>query len=56
MAKREARHRELFWLEKKVCGEFDSMGARITPHSGRRPLLEGVDFLSGLPRRYGDCI
>jgi hypothetical protein len=48
MAKKEERHGESFWSEKKVCGEFDSMGAHITPHSGRRPLLKGVDFLSGV--------
>jgi hypothetical protein len=42
MAKKEVRHREPFWLAKKVCGEFESM---ITP--SRKPLLKGVDFLSG---------
>jgi hypothetical protein len=47
----EARLQEPFWLEKEVCGEFDSMGPRITPHSFRRPLLKGVDFLSGLSCR-----
>jgi hypothetical protein len=48
---KEAQHREPFWLEKQVCGEFYSMGSRITPHVSRKPLLKGVDFLSGLSRR-----
>jgi hypothetical protein len=42
---KEARPQEPFWLEKKVCGEFDNMGPHITPHSFRRPLLKGADFL-----------
>jgi hypothetical protein len=50
---KEAQYREPFWLEKKVCGEFDSMGSRIkTPiRSFRRPLLKGAEFLGGLSRR-----
>jgi hypothetical protein len=44
---KEARLRESFWLEKKVCGKFDSMGPRIAPRVPRRPLLKGADFLSG---------
>jgi hypothetical protein len=51
---KEAQYQESFWLEKKICGEFDSMGSRIkTPiHIPRRPLLkkEAV-FLGGLSRR-----
>jgi hypothetical protein len=44
---KEVRPQEPFWSEKKVCGEFDSMGACITtpPRASRRPLLKGVDFL-----------
>jgi hypothetical protein len=48
---KEVRLLEPFWSEKKVCGAFDSMGARITPRVPRAPLLKGVDFLSGLSRR-----
>jgi hypothetical protein len=43
---KEAQYREPFWLEKKVCGEFESMGKRIMPRISRKPLLKGVDFLS----------
>jgi hypothetical protein len=46
MAEKEARHREPFWLAKKVCGEFESM---VTP--ARKPLLKGVDFFSGFHHR-----
>jgi hypothetical protein len=50
---KEVRPQEPFWLEKKVCGEFDSMGARITTQSrtSRAPLLKGVGFLGGLLHR-----
>jgi hypothetical protein len=50
---KEERYQEAFWSEKKVCGEFVSMGSRITilPRASRRPLLKGVVFLGGLSRR-----
>ena len=50
---KEVRPQEPYWSKKKVCGEFDSMGARITPppRTPRRPLLKGADFLGGLARR-----
>jgi hypothetical protein len=48
---KKTRLQEPFWSERKVCGEFDSMGLHITPHAFRRPLLKGVDFLNGLPCR-----
>jgi hypothetical protein len=50
---KEARQEEPHWLEKKVCGEFVSMGSRITilPRASRRPLLKGAVFLGGLSRR-----
>jgi hypothetical protein len=48
MGKKEERYGESFWRGKKVCGEFESMGVHITPHVPRKPLLKGVDFLSGL--------
>jgi hypothetical protein len=53
VSKNRERHREPFWLEKKVCGEFDSMDSRIITPSrvSRAPLLEGADFLGGLSRR-----
>jgi hypothetical protein len=44
---KETQSREPFWLEKKVCGEFENMGKRITPKAARKALLQGVDFLSG---------
>jgi hypothetical protein len=49
--RKKARYREPFWLEKKVCGEFESMGSRVIPRVPRRPLLKGADFLGGLSRR-----
>jgi hypothetical protein len=47
MEGKKVQPQEPYWSERKVCGEFDSMGARsITPpHVPRRPLLKGVDFL-----------
>jgi hypothetical protein len=44
---KEVQHQELFWSERKVCGEFDSMGPCITmpPHTPRAPLLKGAGFL-----------
>jgi hypothetical protein len=48
---KEAQHRELFWLEKKVCGEFNNMGSRIRLLASRPPLLKGMDFFAGLVRR-----
>jgi hypothetical protein len=51
-AGKETQQEEPYWSAKKVCGEFDSMGARITTlHVPRAPLLKGVDFLGGLRRR-----
>jgi hypothetical protein len=47
----EAQHRDPFWSEKQVCGEFYNMGSRITLRAPRKPLLKGADFLSGLSRR-----
>jgi hypothetical protein len=49
---KETRPEKPFWVEKKVCGEFESMGARITtpPRAFRRPLLKGAGFLGGLSR------
>jgi hypothetical protein len=48
---KQVRHREAFWLGKKVCEEFYGMGSRITLCVPRRPLLkkEAV-FLGGLSR------
>jgi hypothetical protein len=37
---KEARRREAFWLEKKVCGKFFCMGSRVTLRAFRRPLLK----------------
>jgi hypothetical protein len=51
MAKKEERHREVFWLKKKVCEEFESMGPPIMPPASRKPLLKDVDFFSGQWRR-----
>ena len=48
---KEVRPQEPYWSEKKVCGEFENMGSRITPRAPRRPLLKGADFLGGLTRR-----
>jgi hypothetical protein len=39
---KEAQHWEPFWSEKKVCGEFYSMGSRITLRVPRKPLLKGA--------------
>jgi hypothetical protein len=51
MSQDREQHKELYWSEKKVCGEFSSMGTRITPRVPRVPLLKGADFLSGLSHR-----
>jgi hypothetical protein len=48
---KEAQYREPFWLKKQVCGEFYSMGSRITLRIPRKPLLKGADFLAGLSNR-----
>jgi hypothetical protein len=48
---KEKQYREPFWSEKKVCGEFDNMGSRITLRVPRRPLLKDADFLGGLSHR-----
>jgi hypothetical protein len=45
------RPEEPFWSEKKVCGEFNSMGSRVTLHATKRPLLKDAVFLGGLSRR-----
>jgi hypothetical protein len=47
---KEVHPQEPFWLEKNVCGEFDSMGRRVTTPTRRTPFLKGVDFLGGLSR------
>jgi hypothetical protein len=44
---KEAQHREPFWLEKKVCGEFYSMGSRITLRAPRKPLLKKDAYFFG---------
>jgi hypothetical protein len=51
MSQNREQHKELYWSEKKVCGEFSSMGTLITPRVPRVPLLKGADFLGGLSRR-----
>ena len=50
---KETQPQEPYWSERKVCGEFENMGARIIPlpRTPRRPLLKGADFLGGLTRR-----
>jgi hypothetical protein len=49
---KEARRKEPYWLERKVCGEFDSMGSRIMLRARRAPLLKkDAIFLGGLSRR-----
>ena len=54
MAENVKTHKEVYWLGKKVCNAFDSMGYHIPtppPKTARKPLLKGVDFLSGLSWR-----
>jgi hypothetical protein len=46
-ARKEVRPQEPYWSEKEVCGDFVSMGARVTLRASRRPLLKGADFLGG---------
>jgi hypothetical protein len=51
MSQNREQHKELYWSERKVCGEFSNMGKRITLRVPRAPLLKGADFLGGLSRR-----
>jgi hypothetical protein len=54
MADNARNHKEAYWLGKKVCSAFESMGDRLTtppPKTARKPLLKGADFLSGLAYR-----
>jgi hypothetical protein len=46
--RKETQPQDPFWSERKVCGEFSSMGKRITTSPRRAPLLKGADFLGGL--------
>ena len=51
MAENAKTHKEAYWFGKKVCSAFESMGEYLTtppPKTARKPLLKGVDFLSGL--------
>jgi hypothetical protein len=49
---KKVQPQEPYWAERKACGEFDSMGSRITkPRVPRAPLLKSADFLGGLSRR-----
>jgi hypothetical protein len=53
MAEKAKNHKELYWYGKEVCNAFESMGTHIAtpPTAARKPLLKGVDFLSGLSWR-----
>jgi hypothetical protein len=54
MAENVKTNKEAYWLGKKVCNAFESMGEHITmppPKTKRKPLLKGADFLSGLSWR-----
>ena len=54
MAENAKTHKEVYWLGKKVCTAFESMGDHLTtppPKAARRPLLKGVNFLSGMSWR-----
>ena len=54
MTENMKNYKELYWVDKKICSAFESMGEHITtppPKAKRKPLLKGADFLSGLPWR-----
>jgi hypothetical protein len=53
---KEVRHREGFWLTKKLCKDFESMDVPITHHSPRYLLLKGINFMDGLSWRRGNYI
>jgi hypothetical protein len=54
MAENVKIHKEMYWLGKKMCGAFESMG-EITPppppEATRKLLLKGPGFLSGMSWR-----